>query len=172
MIGGRRVPKDSCRVEALGAVDELNGMLGLVMSELDDSDLLEHLRIVQNTLFRVGGELATPEIEKRKRQVGSLRRIGERDVEEFESWIDTLDAEVEPLHNFVLPGGAPGAARLHLARSVCRRAERRVITLTESEPVAPVLVRYLNRLSDLLFVMARVVNHRRGVTESVWTGGD
>jgi cob(I)alamin adenosyltransferase len=166
LFGGERVRKDTRRVEAFGAVDELNAALGLAGAEIDQSDLAEHLRVIQVSLFQVGAELATPDIEERTH----MTRIGEANVEELEGWIDKLETELEPLRKFVLPGGSRGAALLHLARSICRRAERRLLTLKENEAVAPVLLRYLNRLSDLLFVMARVVNRRRGVTEPTWTG--
>lgn len=170
LFGGQRVRKDASRVEAYGAVDELNAILGLAVAELEDKDLIELLRVIQASLFDLGGELATPDVEERQERGKAMPRVSEPDVAEFESWIDRLEGELEPLRSFVLPGGARAAALLHLARTICRRAERRVVSLSEKEAVQPVVLRYLNRLSDLLFVLARVVNRRRGVVEPTWVG--
>lgn len=170
LFGGERVRKDALRVEAYGCVDELNAAIGVAASLLDADDLLAGLRTIQSALFDVGGELATPDVEERIARGKSIPRVGDTEVLELESWIDRLDGELEPLRAFVLPGGAPAAAHLHYARTVCRRAERRVITLAASDDVAPVIVRYLNRLSDLLFTLARAVNARRGVEEPKWQG--
>ena len=170
LFGGQRVRKDAGRVEAYGAVDELNAVVGEVGVLLGDADLLSMLKVIQESLFDLGGELATPDVDERADKGKAPPRVGEREVSELESWIDKLDDELEPLRSFVLPGGAPTAARLHIARTVCRRAERRLISLAAGESVAPVLIRYLNRLSDLFFTMARAVNHRAGVEEPVWSG--
>jgi len=167
LFGGERVRKDTSRVEAYGAVDELNATLGLAVAEIEHPDLVEHLRVIQASLFDLGGELATPELEQRGK---TMPRVSERDVAELESWIDQMEREVEPLRNFVLPGGVRAAALLHLGRTICRRAERRAVSLSDKEPVPPVVLVYLNRLSDLLFVMARVANRRGGVDEPVWVG--
>jgi cob(I)alamin adenosyltransferase len=172
LYGGRRVRKDDLRVEAYGAVDELNAVVGLARAEIDHADLQQYLERIQSELFDVGGELATPDLEAREAKGKQVPRVGDAQVTDFEAWIDRLETELEPLRNFVLPGGARGAALLHLARTICRRAERRVVTLVEREPVAPVIVRYLNRLSDLLFVMARAVNRRSAVKEPLWRGRD
>ncbi len=170
LFGGQRVRKDASRVEAYGAVDELNAILGLAAAELEDKDLIEHLRVIQASLFDLGGELATPDAEERQQRGKAMPRVSEPDVAELESWIDRLEGELEPLRSFVLPGGARAAALLHLARTICRRAERRVVSLSEKEAVQPVVLRYLNRLSDLLFVLARVVNRRSDVVEPTWVG--
>ena len=172
LFGGRRVSKHDSRVEAYGAVDELNALLGVVRASLDDADLDRQLALIQSSLFDLGGELATPDIEERLGKGQKLPRVVDEQVAELEAWIDALDAELEPLQSFILPGGAPAAAQLHHGRTVCRRAERRVVELAqvEVELVAPVLVRYLNRLSDLLFVMARAVNRRAGHDELRWIG--
>ncbi len=170
LFGGQRVRKDTSRVEAYGAVDELNAVLGLAVAELEEKDLIEHLRVIQASLFDLGGELATPDVEERQERGKATPRVSEPDVAELESWIDRLEGELEPLRSFVLPGGARAAALLHLARTICRRAERRVVSLSEKEAVQPVVLRYLNRLSDLLFVLARVVNRRSGVVEPTWVG--
>jgi len=174
LVGGARVRKDAARVEAYGTVDELNAALGLAGAELVDpafSDLREWLAVIQSALFDLGSELATPDVGERKGR-GATRRVGEEDVAELEQWIDALDCELEPLRNFVLPGGSRAAAALHLACTVCRRAERRVVALGADEAVAPELVRYLNRLSDLLFTLARAVNQRAKVAQPLWVGRD
>lgn len=170
LFGGRRVRKSALRVEAYGSVDELNAVLGIARTELAESDLDERLATIQSALFDLGGELATPDVAEREQKGQSLPRVGDAEVAELESWIDALEGEVEPLRSFILPGGAPGAARLHHARTVCRRAERRVVELADAEPVAEAILRYLNRLSDLLFVMARAVNRRQNVAEPRWIG--
>lgn len=170
LFGGRRVRKDAPRVEAYGAVDELNAILGLAIAEIEQADLLDPLRAIQASLFDLGAELATPDLEQRQDQGKGVPRVGDRDVAELERWIDGLSAELEPLHSFIVPGGTRPAGLLHLARTVCRRAERRVISLADREVVAPVVVRYLNRLSDFLFVVARVVNRRSEIAEPVWVG--
>jgi len=166
---GRRVGKDDPRIEAFGTVDELSSALGTALAgepagELP-ADLGGALRTVQNDLFHLGAELAMPAGEEGARPGP---RIEARHVERLEARQDELAAELEPLANFELPGGSPGAARLQLARAVCRRAERRVVALSRVEEVSPEAVRYLNRLSDLLFTMARVENRRRGVEQAVW----
>jgi cob(I)alamin adenosyltransferase len=167
LFGGTRVSKDDARVEAYGAVDELNSVLGVARTALEDAaDLDEKLAVLQSALFDVGGELSAPDPDQ------NVPRVSDPEVTELEQWIDKLDEELAPLRNFILPGGAPAAAALHHARTVCRRAERRVISLAAHESVSDVVVRYLNRLSDLLFVLARVVNARAGVEESQWVGRD
>jgi len=170
LFGGERVRKDLPRVEAYGCVDELNAGLGIVRATGVDSGLDAWLGTIQSALFDVGGELATPDVEKLEAKGQSIPRVGAAEVAELEAWIDQLEEELDPLRNFVLPGGAPAAAQLHSARTVCRRAERRVVTLAASEKISEVVIRYLNRLSDLLFVMARAVNHRAGVAEPNWVG--
>jgi cob(I)alamin adenosyltransferase len=171
LFGGERVRKDHLRVEAYGGVDETNAAIGLALVDLGDADVRECLSEVQRRLFDVGGELATPDVEDRERRGKGIPRVGDADVLALEQAIDRFESELAPLKNFVLPGGARAAAALHLARTTCRRAERRVVGLSEHAPVAPVLVRYLNRLSDLLFVLARVANRRAGVAEPTWSGG-
>lgn len=162
---GRRVAKDSPRIEAYGTVDELNSQIGVVLAAGVNDEIAAALRSIQNDLFHLGSDLCVPEEEKERRPVP---RIEERHVAELESLIDRLSLELAPLENFVLPGGADGAAHLHVARTICRRAERRVVTLAAGEPVGPHTVRYLNRLSDALFVMARHENKRRGSPDVLW----
>ena len=168
LFGGQRVPKDDARIESVGSVDELNAVLGVARAALDDDALDSELAAIQATLFEIGAALARP---KRSKDQGG---IAESEVAALERCIDLLDEQIEPLRSFILPGGAPGAAQLHHARTVCRRAERRVVSLAAhaQADVDPVLIRYLNRLSDLLFTMARAVNQREGVAEPTWSGRD
>jgi cob(I)alamin adenosyltransferase len=164
LIGGQRVPKDDLRVDAYGTIDELNAALGLARCFLPYDDLNALLHQIQSQLFDIGAELASP--PERATQFASLR---EADVQALEAAIDQLETELEPLRQFILPGGTQAAAALHLARTVCRRAERRVVTLSHHSPVSNIILQYLNRLSDLLFVMARVANHRAAVPDTPWT---
>ncbi|MDH3403273.1 MAG: cob(I)yrinic acid a,c-diamide adenosyltransferase [Acidobacteriota bacterium] len=163
--GGQRLPKDAPRIEAYGAVDELNSALGAALAQGVADELGRRLATVQNGLFHLGSDLCILEEDKATLPVP---RIEERHVRELEEWIDELGADLPALENFILPGGSRGAARLHVARTVCRRAERRVVTLAREERVGEWTVRYLNRLSDLLFVAARYENHHRGVGDVLW----
>jgi cob(I)alamin adenosyltransferase len=164
LLGAARVPKHDARVESYGTVDELNAALGVAIGLDSGSGLADDLKAIQSALFRVGAELATIDA----RALESLARIGDDDVSALERIIDRLDPELAPLTRFILPGGSPLAAQLHLARTVCRRAERRVTALADSTGGTSRIVQYLNRLADLLFVMARFVNHRAGVAETTW----
>ena len=164
LLGPGRVPKSSPRVEAYGTVDELNAALGAVDALDRERWLAAELAEIQARLFTLGAELATTS----EQALAALERIGDADVLRLESWIDRLEADLAPLQSFILPGGTALGAQLHLARTVCRRAERRVVTLLEHEAVEGRLVRYLNRLSDLLFVMARWCNARAGAPETAW----
>lgn len=162
----RRVPKDDPRVEAVGTVDELNSAIGVALAGGGlEAETADRLRRVQNELFHLGADLCIPE-EDKARFPGP--KIEARHVEALDEFQERLVAEVGPLSNFVLPGGTPGAAHLHVARTVCRRAERRVVTLARAAAVDPEVVRYLNRLSDVLFNMARLETARKGVPEPVW----
>jgi cob(I)alamin adenosyltransferase len=163
--GGQRVAKDSERVQAYGTVDELNSCLGLALAGGVVERLAELLPVVQNELFHLGSDLCFLEEDKTRY---ALPQIGERHVTKLEEIIDELTAVVGPLENFILPGGSSGAAHLHLARTICRRAEREVVALSRQEAVGAHVVTYLNRLSDALFVMARYENHVRGVAEPLW----
>ena len=169
LFGGPRVRKDDRRVEAYGAVDELNAALGAASAALAEPDLAAMLRETQSALFDLGGGLATPRARERAAAGLAAPRIGADAIGRLEGWIDALEEELEPLTQFVLPGGAPAAAALHLARTICRRAERRAVTLAEAEEIPDEALRYLNRLSDFLFVAARAVNRRAGVEEPRWT---
>lgn len=163
--GGQRVPKDSPRIEAYGTVDELSSAIGVAVALGLHSRLGATLARVQNELFNVGSDLCILEEDKARMPVPVIE---ERHVTALESLMDELSAELSPLENFILPGGSPGAAQLHVARTVCRRAERLVIALARLEPVGPHVVRYLNRLSDALFVMARYENLQRGIPDVLW----
>lgn len=174
LFGGQRVPKDHTRVEGYGEVDELNAVLGLAVAQLGadgEEELAGRLRLVQGDLFAVGANLATPAPEDGGRENAYLPPLPAERVAEMEGWIDAADEEMEPLRSFILPGGGEAAARLHLARTVCRRAERRVIALSREAHVPEAAVVYLNRLSDLLFTLARLANHRAGVGDVPWAGG-
>jgi len=161
----RRVSKNSSRIEAYGTVDELNSQLGMAIAAGLDPALAEPLRRIQNDLFHLGSDLCIPEDDKEKMPVP---KIEARQVLALEERIDDLSRDLPPLENFILPGGSPGAAALHVARCVCRRAERRVVALAAAEPIGPHTLQYLNRLSDLLFVMARVENRAKGIDEVCW----
>jgi cob(I)alamin adenosyltransferase len=175
LVGGRRVPKDAPRIEAYGTVDELNAVLGLARTfnaeRLEEGEgprwLDETLRRLQNQLFDLGSELATPEDAAYE----GMYRIGPSDVTELEQLIDRCQKELAPLKSFVLPGGGRVGAFLHQARTVCRRAERDILRLSRAEPLAEWPLRYVNRLSDLLFVLSRWVARRLGEPEYLWERG-
>src|SRR5437870_2726354 len=150
--GGQRVRKDSLRIGAFGTVDELNSQLGLAIAAGLDPRLDEALATIQNELFHLGSDLCVPEEDKVRLPVP---KIEARHVEKLEKLMDELSADLPALENFILPGGAPGAAALHVSRAVCRRAERETLRLSREETVGPFVIAYLNRLSDALFVMAR-----------------
>ncbi len=164
LLDGKRVSKAEPRVDAYGEVDELNACLGAAVSTGIDPDLAEMLVEIQRCLFSLGASLADPST----RASGHAKvTAAEADVARLEGWIDSLETELTPLRRFILPGGHPTAATVHLARAVCRRAERRVAGLGAAA-VDAIVIAYINRLSDLLFVLARVVNARAGVTEQEW----
>lgn len=161
----RRVSKDHPRIIAYGTVDELNALIGLALAQGLDDRLVEALSAIQNQLFNLGAILAFPPDEDKQVEIP---RIEARHIEFLESLIDELNEELESLKNFVLPGGAEGAATLHVARAVCRRAERELVTLSKDELVEPDSLKYINRLSDTLFVMARYENGQKGAEETLW----
>lgn len=169
LFGGARVAKDHLRIATYGTIDELNACLGASLSLLGapgDSSLDElqaRLMRIQSELFQLGAELATPFGKKT-----TIVLIEETDVERLEQEIDAMEAQLPPLKNFILPGGAPVSASLHLARTVSRRAERELITLHRAEPCRPVVLEYVNRLSDYLFVTARYANHLAGGVDTPW----
>jgi cob(I)alamin adenosyltransferase len=165
LFDGRRVLKSAQRVDAYGEVDELGAAIGVAMASGLPPDIADMLQQVARDLFAVGGRLADPDqkVAARVRKIA----VGQAEVARLEQWIDRLEAELPPLRRFILPGGSPAGAALHLARTVCRRAERRITALGPNE-VESELRAYVNRLSDFLFVAARAVNHRAGVPELEW----
>ena len=166
--GGRRVPKDSPRVSAYGTVDELNSAIGVALALGLSDRLVDELGRIQNELFDLGSDLCWPSDDERRARIPTVQP---HHVERLETLIDELNETVGPLSNFLLPGGSPGAAQLHVARTICRRAERATITLSREEAIGDLVLPYLNRLSDALFVMARYENHTRGVDEPLWQPG-
>jgi len=165
-LGGRqRVAKDSLRVSAYGTVDELNSVIGVALAQGLSPRLAEVLPAIQNELFHLGSDLCFTEADKEEY---NIPQIEDRHVTRLEQLIDEMTAVVGPLENFILPGGSIGAAHLHVARTVGRRAEREVVSLARGEAVGPFVIQYLNRLSDALFVMARYENHERGAPEPLW----
>ena len=162
LVDGSRVSKSSARMAAIGEVDEANAAIGMAIAELIPGDLTEHLLGIQNDMFDLGADLATPG------EIGL--RIVASQVARLEQAIDVMNAELEPLQSFILPGGSIAVAALHLARTVVRRAERAAVALNESEPLNPHLLAYLNRLSDLLFVTARYVAAKEG-GDILWKPG-
>ena len=165
LFGGPRVKKDAPRIETYGTVDELNSVLGVARSAGLDADIDQLIGRIQNELFALGAQLATPDP-----QAHQTAMIGQPQIAALEQAIVTFEARLEPLRQFILPGGTSGAAHLHLARTVCRRAERRLVTLIgqSAEPISTELLVYLNRLSDLLFVLARAVNRAAGRDDVPW----
>ncbi len=167
LFGGERVRKEHPRVEAYGQVDELNAFVGAAIASSDQKDLIDFGRRIQSTLFDLGSFLATPDAAHREK--ASIPEVTDADVEALEAEIDRLEGELEPLTTFILPGGTTAAAAFHVARTVCRRAERATVRLDAEEPLGGLALRYLNRLSDLLFVMARAENKRAGVEDVPWS---
>ena len=168
LFGENHVSKASTRVSAYGNVDELNSVIGLCRTTKIDDEHDQLLQKIQSELFNVGAELSTS--PKHDKDIG-VPLVSDADIEHIEKAIDRAETELAPLKTFVLPGGTVGAAHLHLARTTCRRAERSVVALLEAgEPVRGEVLRYLNRLSDLLFVLARLANRRVGVSDVPWLG--
>jgi cob(I)alamin adenosyltransferase len=167
LFGGGRVPKDHPRVAAYGDVDELNSVLGMVRATDPAGFFDPLLESIQRDLFSIGGQLATPDPAPVAKALAKAN-LSEGRIEEFERIIDEADNELPPLRAFVLPAGTPKAAALHLGRTVCRRAERSVVHLGHESEVPGLFIVYLNRLSDLLFTLARLANHRAGVRDVAW----
>ncbi|MGQ0540060.1 MAG: cob(I)yrinic acid a,c-diamide adenosyltransferase [Gemmatimonadaceae bacterium] len=167
LFGGGRVSKDDPRVEAYGDVDELNATLGVARAAAAMPRVDEVLVPVQRDLFSIGALLATPQLEKMREQLVKAR-IDDSRIAELERTIDACERELEPLRSFIVPGGTPKAAALHVARTVCRRAERRVVELRREVAIPEIVIVYLNRLSDLLFMLARLANRLAGGGEVTW----
>jgi len=166
LFGGKRVWKDDLRIEAYGSIDELNSIIGIAISEVKNGELKRELCNIQNELFAVGSDLATPIGSDSKKVV--VPRIDECYSKRLEGIIDRFDGKLPALKQFILPGGLKGAAILHNARTVCRRAERNVVALSKIENIGTGIVKYLNRLSDLLFVLARFENFSNGIEDIPW----
>ena len=163
LYGPRRVRKDDPRVEAYGTIDELNSVIGVIIAGSDGGTLASSLKEIQRMLFVAGGDAAT-EIGGRQK----VPRIGRSSTKRLEEMTDDLLAKLPPLNNFILPGGSPAGAYLHVARSVCRRAERRIVTASRSGEMNPELIPFFNRLSSYLFNLSRWINRREGRKEDVW----
>jgi len=164
LFGGERVPKHALRIETYGAVDELNASLGIVVSGDAPDDIVSFVHRIQNELFILGADLAAP----MGLMNSAIVRIGAEDVTWIESTIDAIELKLKPISFFILPGGSELACRLHLARTICRRAERFAVSLAEQENINPMNVQYLNRLSDFLFVLARDANRQAGIEDCRW----
>ena len=170
LYGGTRVSKAAARVESYGTLDELNAFIGLAKAEISDEKVSSQLQKIQFDLFTVGSEAATP-TDKMFLANGKSRLdllISEEEIMELERWMDNFDAELEPLQFFILPSGGKAAASVHVCRTVCRRAERSMVFLNETEEVRPELIKYLNRLSDYLFILARYISKISGEKEDYW----
>ena len=163
--GGQRVPKDSLRIEAYGTVDELNSAIGVAVAASLHQSMHPRFFVIQQVLFNLGSDLCILQEDKEKWAVPGIEQ---RHVDQLEEWIDAWNADLEPLKSFILPGGDLAAAQLHVARTVCRRAERLTITLAREEPVGQFVVPYLNRLSDLLFVASRYQTKVTGGSDILW----
>ncbi len=166
LFGGERVSKDSPRIEAYGTVDELNSFIGLASIEAKDKEVKKLLEKIQNTLFVLGSDLSSPDNEKNKSQ--NIPRISKINYEEMEKEIDKFDARLDELRNFILPGGSKSAALLHICRTICRRAERKVVALNNIVNLNHDIIILLNRLSDLFFVLARYENKISGIEDIEW----
>ena len=165
VFAGPRVAKDDDRIEAYGTIDELNAVLGVALTQQPADEIAALLLTIQHQLFDLGAELATPDPA-----ANGMRKTTDEKVEALANAIDKYEADLPPLTSFILPGGTPFSGTLHLARTVCRRAERHIVTLSKSAEIAGEVIRYVNRLSDLLFVLARVGNKDAG-GDVLWQGG-
>lgn len=166
LFGGERVSKDSLRIETYGTVDELNSFIGLAVVEIKDYEVKKLLERIQNTLFILGSDLSAPDNVKDKSH--NIPRISKLNYEEIEKEIDKFDSRLGELKNFILPGGSKSAALLHICRTICRRAERRVVALNNAVNISPDIIIFLNRLSDLFFVLARYENKISGIEDIEW----
>ncbi len=165
LFGGQIVDKDNLRVEAYGTVDELNSLIGLVITYVEKNTLTEDLQNIQYSLFELSAELATTD-DKNGKSLDPV--INDKNIKDLENKIDKIDSQLDPLKNFILPGGSCGAALCHLARTVCRRAERVLISLNKAETINPRIIIYINRLSDFLFVLARFLNKEQNIADLPW----
>lgn len=164
LFGGKRVEKDNQRIEAYGTLDELNSVIGLILVEKVNDKTRKILTILQQSLFVIGSELATPSDVQSK----AIRPLTNEEISVLENYIDEIDADLPSLKNFIIPGGTKSASLLHFARTVCRRAERRIVEIDKSENISKNIIAYINRLSDLLFVIARYENYVTSTPETEW----
>ena len=164
LFGGKRVDKDNLRIEAYGTIDELNSVIGIVLTDNVSEKTSKILNLIQNSLFVIGSELASPSDVESK----AITPVTEEDIRILENYIDEIDTDLSPLKNFILPGGTKSASLLHFARTVCRRAERRIVEIDKVEKINQKIIVYINRLSDLLFVIARYENHVASSPEIEW----
>jgi cob(I)alamin adenosyltransferase len=169
LFGGRRVAKDHVRVQAYGAIDELNSAIGVACTFVRQRRLIADLQSIQNELFNIGAELSSAQPVRKAARQTSAFQLAAASVERLEELTDAYDAKAPPLTTFILPGGSAGAAQLHFARTVARRAERALVTLDRKERINPLVLAYLNRLCDLLFAMARYANRADRKRELLWT---
>lgn len=165
LIGGTRVPKYDIRLEAYGTVDELSSQIGLLLVHINNEREVEFIRVIQNKLFAIGSHLAT---DQSKTDLAKASIISSEHIKELEAKIDEIDNELPELTSFVLPGGSVSSALAHVCRTVCRRAERRILSLSEKAQVSNELIIYINRLSDFFFVLSRKLNHDSGKSEIYW----
>ncbi len=163
LFGGSKTQKSDIRIHAYGTVDELNSTIGIVLSYSLSVTGKKILKQVQNDLFVVGATLATPDPEKSR-----IEDVSQNEIDQLEQWIDQLEVDLNPLKSFILPGGTGAGSTLHFARTVCRRAERKTVELAHRESISPSAIVYLNRLSDLLFVLARFENKQQNAEETPW----
>ncbi len=166
LFGGERVSKNSVRIEAYGTVDELNSIIGLTITECNSEEIKTLLQKIQNKLFVLGSDLATPDSEKNKKL--NISRVTPDFAAEIENSIDYFTSQLEELRNFILPGGSKGASMLHVCRTICRRAERRVIAIDDGISISSDIIIFLNRLSDLFFVLSRFENKVSGIPDITW----
>ena len=174
LYGGTRISKASARVESYGTIDELNAAIGVAKSHIEDQKTISRLKKIQFDLFTLGSEASTP-IDKMFLANGKPRLplvISEKEIEELEKWMDEMEKKLEPLQYFILPGGGKSATCLHVARAICRRAERNLVSLAQTEEVRPEMIKYLNRLSDYLFVLARYISKINNEPEEYWNPND
>ena len=172
LFGGTRVPKHHIRIQSYGTVDELNAWIGMLHDQTEDPKLSDLLRSIQDRLFTMGAQLATEPEKKQPARATSLPEIRERDIQSLEDAMDEMNASLPEMKHFILPGGHPAVSSCHIARTVCRRAERMTTLLDENSPVSPRILQYLNRLSDYLFVLARKLSSDLGAIERKWVPGN
>lgn len=165
LLGGQVIDKDNLRVESYGTIDEINSVLGLLVTYLSDPALVKDIQNVQNLLFEISGELTNPQ---KKDDNITPPAIYDNDIKNLESKIDTMEEQLDPLKNFILPGGSREVSIIHMARTICRRAERNVISLNRDETINPEILVFLNRLSDYFFVLARYLNKINGIKDIPW----